>query len=144
MNHICKEENVKISEEALKILCGACEGDLRKAITYLQTAAKFCQKSEICVEEISEISGIVPQNFIDEFLFTCRGGQYEKVEIFVKVKPKIFLFFSFSAFFKFEKKKFLIGSKSLKILIKKLVKNQKAGAAPLPLPPFSSPPPFPP
>jgi len=84
INYICNEERVQISDAALKILCVACDGDLRKAITYLQTAAKFYHKSEISADAMAEISGIVPQHFIDEFLQTCRSGQYEKVELFVK------------------------------------------------------------
>ena len=62
-------------------LVSCSEGDLRKAITYLQCASKLkidsgCVKSS----DVLEIAGILNDSVIEKILDTCGTGSFEKVE----------------------------------------------------------------
>ena len=62
------------------------EGDLRKAITYLQCATRLKQEDR-CVKssDVLEIAGILSQKVISKILDTCATGSFEKVEECVQV-----------------------------------------------------------
>lgn len=56
---ICRQEEVKISPEAILSLIRVSEGDLRKAIMYLQSASRLMGKgTEIGEDVIADIAGV--------------------------------------------------------------------------------------
>lgn len=56
---ICQQEGVKISPEAILSLIRVSEGDLRKAIMYLQSASRLMGKDiEIGEDVIADIAGV--------------------------------------------------------------------------------------
>jgi len=56
---ICQREDVKISQEAILSLIRVSEGDLRKAIMYLQSASRLIGKdAEIQEDVIADIAGV--------------------------------------------------------------------------------------
>ena len=57
LTYICDEENVKYNDGALKSLIETSEGDLRRAITTLQSAARLKSGEQILEEDIFEITG---------------------------------------------------------------------------------------
>uniref|UniRef100_H2SLF7 Replication factor C (activator 1) 4 n=1 Tax=Takifugu rubripes TaxID=31033 RepID=H2SLF7_TAKRU len=59
---ICEKENLKYSKEGISALVRVSEGDLRKAITFLQSAARLSIAKEITEHTITEIAG----NLVDE------------------------------------------------------------------------------
>ncbi|XP_068960884.1 replication factor C subunit 4 isoform X2 [Petaurus breviceps papuanus] len=59
---ISEKENVKISNEGISYLVKVSEGDLRKAITFLQSATRLTGGQEVTEKVITEIAG----NLIDE------------------------------------------------------------------------------
>ncbi|KAK7889424.1 hypothetical protein WMY93_024984 [Mugilogobius chulae] len=59
---ICEKENLKYTNESIEALVRVSEGDLRKAITYLQSAARLNTDKEITEKTIVEIAG----NIVDE------------------------------------------------------------------------------
>lgn len=81
---ICKKENLKYSPEAIAALVNVSEGDLRKAITYLQSAARLNMDREISEKAIIEIAGVVPPKMIDSLLQICYRGTFEKLEMAVR------------------------------------------------------------
>lgn len=81
---ICQKENLKYSTEAIAALVKVSEGDLRKAITFLQSAARLNMDKEITESAIIEIAGVVPPKMIDNLLQICYKGTFEKLEIAVK------------------------------------------------------------
>ncbi|CAL8255797.1 unnamed protein product [Merluccius merluccius] len=81
---ICEKENLKYSEEAIAALVKVSDGDLRKAITYLQSAARLNVDKEITEKTIVEIAGVVPTKVIDNLLQICFKGTFEKVQIAIK------------------------------------------------------------
>ncbi|KAA8911068.1 hypothetical protein TRICI_003949 [Trichomonascus ciferrii] len=99
LEYIAKSENVKHEPEALNKLLEASSGDLRKAITLLQSASKLgavggedmiddeysdeedvamgntdnSSGAPITVNTVYEISGRVPDDTMEKLVRTCRG-----------------------------------------------------------------------
>lgn len=58
--HICSQENVTMSAEALGKLIELSKGDMRCAVTMLQTAVRFY--TQVDAESIVEVAGAVPSS----------------------------------------------------------------------------------
>ena len=58
LKFICTEENVNIAPDACKALIDICEGDLRKAITTLQSVARLGAGEQVTSEQVQEITGV--------------------------------------------------------------------------------------
>ncbi|KAJ3075968.1 replication factor C subunit 4 [Podochytrium sp. JEL0797] len=56
----------RISNQTITTLITVSEGDLRKAIMYLQSAVRLCQGTPIPPNVIVEIAGVVPQAVIED------------------------------------------------------------------------------
>ncbi|XP_063057922.1 replication factor C subunit 4 [Engraulis encrasicolus] len=81
---ICRKENLKYSKQGIDELVRVSEGDLRKAITYLQSAARLNGEAEITESTILEIAGVVPPNVVDNLIQICHKGTFEKLQQEVK------------------------------------------------------------
>lgn len=81
---IAGKETVNITNEAVSYLVDVSEGDLRKAITLLQSATRLTGGKEVSERIISEISGVVPQEMLDGLLVACQSGAFEKLEAATK------------------------------------------------------------
>ncbi|XP_043107917.1 replication factor C subunit 4 [Puntigrus tetrazona] len=81
---ICAKEKLKYSKEGIEALVRVSEGDLRKAITYLQSASRLTTEQEITEQVIIEIAGVVPPKVIEALLQICSRGTFEKLELAVK------------------------------------------------------------
>lgn len=81
---ICGKENLKYTAEGIEALVKVSEGDLRKAITYLQSASRLNTDQEITEQIIVEIAGVVPPKVIEALLQICYRGTFEKLELAVK------------------------------------------------------------
>ena len=57
LTFICEEENVKYEDESLTALINTSEGDLRRAITTLQSVARLTSGEKIAQQDIFEITG---------------------------------------------------------------------------------------
>ncbi|KNZ60957.1 replication factor C subunit 2/4 [Puccinia sorghi] len=68
LKEISKLESIKISSEVLDSLIRISAGDLRRSITYLQSASKVSSSDEILEEDIREIGGIVPHKLMTRLL----------------------------------------------------------------------------
>uniref|UniRef100_A0AAY4EAN7 AAA+ ATPase domain-containing protein n=1 Tax=Denticeps clupeoides TaxID=299321 RepID=A0AAY4EAN7_9TELE len=60
--NICEKENIKYTKEAIQALVKVSDGDLRKAITFLQSVARLNGEKEITESAVIEIAG----SLIDE------------------------------------------------------------------------------
>ena len=71
LSYIAKEENIDIGAPVINTLISTSHGDLRRAITYLQSAARLAASSNppttIDPADIQEIAGVVPDAVINEF-----------------------------------------------------------------------------
>jgi len=82
LESICKEENVTVGN--LDILIDTSGGDLRKAITYLQSVSRLQGASGdgtlVDKTELFNITGVIPDEMINSYIEACKSGHYEKVE----------------------------------------------------------------
>ena len=80
---ICDKESVKITEAGLEAVITTSEGDLRKAITSLQSCARLKSSEEIAEEDVYEITGVIPTKYIEGLLEVCQLNSYERLQQFV-------------------------------------------------------------
>ncbi|KAK2836045.1 hypothetical protein Q5P01_016529 [Channa striata] len=81
---ICDKENLKYTKESISALVRVSDGDLRKAITFLQSAARLNVDKDITERTVIEIAGVVPPKMIDNLLQICFKGTFEKLEVAVR------------------------------------------------------------
>tara|TARA_B100001121_G_scaffold308622_1_gene333185 strand:- start:848 stop:1813 length:966 start_codon:yes stop_codon:yes gene_type:complete len=69
LKDICNCQNIKCSDNNLNKIIEICRGDLRKSINFLQR----CNKNNDTINEdiINDISGIIPEDIIDNFIKNC-------------------------------------------------------------------------
>lgn len=119
LEYIANEENVKYEPEALNKLLEASNGDLRRAITLLQSAAKLSAagnkqedmvddeysdeeededvnmgntsgQQKITVNTVYEISGRVPDDSMEQLIRACRGeGAKSKSSVYKLVEKTV-------------------------------------------------------
>ncbi|CAB0002122.1 unnamed protein product [Nesidiocoris tenuis] len=77
---ICKEEKVSCDQDALDLIVETSGGDLRRAITCLQSCARLKAGESIIREDILEVTGIIPDETIDNVLVACQGYDYKEIE----------------------------------------------------------------
>ena len=58
LQDICEKENVKCDGESLETLIEASDGDLRRAITFLQSTSSIKTDAYVTVDDINEITGV--------------------------------------------------------------------------------------
>lgn len=75
--HICKEEGLNLDSQALSTLSSISEGDLRRAITYLQSAARL-YGSSITAKDLINVSGVIPQDAVQALFAACKTGQFDR------------------------------------------------------------------
>lgn len=70
--HIALEEGIQVDDPVVDALITTSSGDLRRAITYLQSAHRLSSSTQpptqITPRDIQEIAGVVPDNVISEFV----------------------------------------------------------------------------
>ncbi|KAH8364930.1 replication factor C subunit 2 [Drosophila serrata] len=85
LRHICDTEGVKIDEDAYKSIVKISAGDLRRAITTLQSCYRLKgSEHTINTADLFEMSGVIPDYYLDDYLEVCRSGNYERLEQFVR------------------------------------------------------------
>jgi replication factor C subunit 2/4 len=84
LNEICEKEEVKCDADAMDILIETSEGDLRKAITSLQSAHRLKGSEGITKKDVYEITGVIPTKSIQGILNVCESNSYEKIDDYVK------------------------------------------------------------
>ncbi|KAL1709847.1 P-loop containing nucleoside triphosphate hydrolase protein [Schizophyllum commune] len=71
LSYIATNENVAVSPPVIDTLISTSGGDLRRAITYLQSASRLSSSTDpptpITPVDIQEIAGVVPDGVIDNF-----------------------------------------------------------------------------
>lgn len=85
LNYICQNENVNCSDvKVLEHLISVCEGDLRQAITTLQSAHRLAgQNSQLDLDLIHEVSGFIPRRYINRFIAICKQKSIERLESYI-------------------------------------------------------------
>lgn len=85
LEFICREENVKIDNDVFDIIVEVSDGDMRRAITTLQSCFRLkVGQGNITRSDIFEMSGLIPSHFLSDFLDVCKQGNYGKLEEYVQ------------------------------------------------------------
>lgn len=89
LKFIGNEEKLNIEDQALQKIVDVSGGDMRKAITTLQSCYRLKsgtnnQNIKITLKDIFEMSGCVPESYLREFLEICRAQNYTKLEKFAQ------------------------------------------------------------
>lgn len=79
LRHVAECEGLSLDEEALTAVSQVAEGDLRRAITTLQSAARLFGSS-ISAAQIIEVSGVIPPPVVASLLASCRGGAFDSAQ----------------------------------------------------------------
>ncbi|KNA05205.1 hypothetical protein SOVF_192210 [Spinacia oleracea] len=74
--HICGEEGLNLDSQALSTLSSISQGDLRRAITYLQGAARL-YGSSITSKDLISVSGVIPEEVVQDLLAACKSGNFD-------------------------------------------------------------------
>jgi replication factor C subunit 2/4 len=78
--HIASKEGVKMAPGAMEMLGRVSGGDLRKAVTTLQSAARLAAGGQVDAQAVSDVSGVAPAALVDGLLAACRDSAFESVE----------------------------------------------------------------
>ena len=73
-----------IDENIYKAIVDISGGDMRRAITTLQSCYRLKSGNDIKVEDLFEISGTIPDHYLVDFLEICESGNYSRLEEFVQ------------------------------------------------------------
>ncbi|CAJ0830520.1 6815_t:CDS:2, partial [Entrophospora sp. SA101] len=71
IEHICENENINYDPKAIDEILKISNGNLRKSIMFLQSAARLHQNERITADSILEIGGVVPDDIIDKLIETA-------------------------------------------------------------------------
>ncbi|KAJ6681617.1 REPLICATION FACTOR C / DNA polymerase III GAMMA-TAU SUBUNIT [Salix koriyanagi] len=74
--HICNEEGLTLDTESLSTLSSISQGDLRRAITYLQGAARLFGSS-ISSKDLISVSGAIPVEVTEAIISACKSGDFD-------------------------------------------------------------------
>jgi replication factor C subunit 2/4 len=80
IEHICAKEGVAMAPGALAALGRVSGGDLRKAVTTLQSAARLAAGGPVDAQAVADVSGVAPSELVDGLLRACRQPAFEGVE----------------------------------------------------------------
>jgi len=83
LEEICKCENIPYTNEALDELINVSEGDMRKSITYLQSASQLSRiEGSLTSNMIFELAGVIPNELVDQVIKTwVKGTSNQKIEM---------------------------------------------------------------
>ncbi|KAK5646209.1 hypothetical protein RI129_004673 [Pyrocoelia pectoralis] len=85
LQHIAIEENLQIDDDVLNALVKTSGGDMRRATTCLQSCAILKGKdATISMQDVYEITGVVPEQWIKNYLQACKSNNYSKLEEFIE------------------------------------------------------------
>lgn len=80
---ITRQEGVIVSQEGLEAAMKHSEGDLRRSINLIQSAASLFQGKAITPSEVTEIAGAVPQSVADSTVGIALQGDRKKIQAHV-------------------------------------------------------------
>ena len=78
---IMEKEGVAVSDAGKRAIVETSEGDLRKAITSLQSSARLKGEGEVGQEDVYEISGVIPEQYIEGLLEVCQLNSYDRLQV---------------------------------------------------------------
>ncbi|KAK9685146.1 Subunit of heteropentameric Replication factor C (RF-C) [Basidiobolus ranarum] len=84
VNYVCEQEGIRCSKQAIDTLVKVANGDLRRAIMYLQSAHRLYKNVEIIDDHFQEIAGVIPNEVIQSLMSSIRSNSYDEISQAVK------------------------------------------------------------
>ncbi|CAH1107649.1 unnamed protein product [Psylliodes chrysocephalus] len=85
LSFICDKEGVKCDDATLNALVETSNGDMRRAITCLQSCAKLNGPNrKITIESVLDVTGVVPNIWLFNFLKVCKKLNLSKLQCFIE------------------------------------------------------------
>lgn len=83
LTSIAESEKVRVTDEGMRALLETSEGDLRKAITTLQSCTRLKGgDGAVSGQDVYELSGVVPREWLDRLVEACASRSFERVQAF--------------------------------------------------------------
>jgi replication factor C subunit 2/4 len=79
IKHICTTEEVTMDEDTFETLSRVANGDLRKAITTLQSAVRL-RGPAVAPATVLDVAGAVPKETVQKLLDAARSGGFQAVQ----------------------------------------------------------------
>jgi replication factor C subunit 2/4 len=79
LGHIAQQENIVVTEDGLRAAMSHAEGDLRRSINIIQSAASLYQGKPLSNSEVTEIAGAVPQSVAQKTLDVAFSGSMKHI-----------------------------------------------------------------
>ena len=79
LQYIADQEGLTLGEGALEAVSQHCGGDMRKAVTLLQSSVRL-NGTAVEGEHIAEVAEAVPPGVVNRFLAVCKQGQFKKIQ----------------------------------------------------------------
>ncbi|CAM9580990.1 unnamed protein product [Ectocarpus sp. 12 AP-2014] len=79
LSYISREEDVKITADGLQAIVDLSGGDMRKAVTAMQSASQFYAGAEVTPEVLVDIAGKIPAEVKDALWSAIKSGSYNKI-----------------------------------------------------------------
>lgn len=83
LQDISEAEKVKCEPEALDLLVEMSGGDMRRAITSLQSCARLKAGEQVITSDVFEVTGVVPDHWIKGLLQVCASKEYQQLEDYI-------------------------------------------------------------
>ena len=78
LSYIASKEGITLAPGAAEACSSNSGGDLRKAITLLQSATRLFGRTEISGADITAVAGAVEQSDVDKIISACRRDKYDE------------------------------------------------------------------
>lgn len=75
-----EKEGVDCKSPAMERLISLTGGDMRQAITFLQSAHRLHDGAEITASDVEEIAGVVSTPLLEDFIVQCKTNSFEKMQ----------------------------------------------------------------
>lgn len=79
LRFIAREEDVKITADGLEAIVDLSGGDMRKAVTAMQSASQFYAGVEVTPEVLVDIAGKIPQEVKDNLWAAIKSGSFQNM-----------------------------------------------------------------
>jgi replication factor C subunit 2/4 len=83
LSHIAEAERVALAPGTLQALADCSGGDMRKAVTLLQSSAALYAKSApggVTPAHVADVAGIIPADAVGTLLAACRSGGFDAAQ----------------------------------------------------------------
>ncbi|KAJ3330289.1 hypothetical protein HDU76_006006 [Blyttiomyces sp. JEL0837] len=80
LQEIARKEGVQCPEMTIDALIETSEGDLRRAIMYMQSSYRLYQSESIPADVIYEIAGVVPENVMDSLFSAWVSRKFDVIQ----------------------------------------------------------------